>query len=90
MIFTDQVKNIMFTSQALVVTPNDSADLSAPGTLFLDENGTEGMVTVTLLDGGTVKLSLTKAICFATTCIVKRVFATGTTAVNIYINTISQ
>lgn len=80
----------MFTCAAVEVTPSDTEDLAKPGTLFLDDSGTEGLVKVDLIDGGTVKLSLTKALCFANTCIVKKVYTTDTAASGILLNPISQ
>jgi len=90
MIYPDQSKNLMFICQAVAVTTSNTVDLGTPGNLFLDGSGTEGEVKVDLLNGGTITVALTKALCFANACVVKRVYTTGTTAINIFLNPISQ
>ena len=91
MIYQDQIKNLFFTCAAVAVTPSDTVDLPIPGTLFLDNTGTEGNVKVDLLNGGTVVIAITKALCFANTCVVKRVYATGgTTAETLFLNPVQQ
>jgi hypothetical protein len=56
--------------------------------LFLDNSSTEGVVTVDLLNGGTVILDLKKGIYDA--IIVRKVYEEGTTALGIFVNPISQ
>lgn len=84
MLQLDQIKNITFVRKALAVTPSDSADLAYPGTLFLDQSSTEGNVKVDLIDGGTVTIAMKKGV--YDPIVVKRVYATDTTAVGIFLN----
>ncbi len=87
---TDQIKNISFTLQAVAVTPSDTVDLEYPGTIFLDSTGTEGTVKVELVNGGTLTLNLTKETPHPLMPVVKRVYATGTTASGIKVNYLAQ
>lgn len=82
------INNIRFITKAEAVQPSDTSNLPVPGQIFIDDDGTEGRVKCELLNGGTVVLALTKGI--PVPFIVKKVFATGTTAVNVRLNPISQ
>jgi len=89
-IFADQVKNVSFTLQAISVTPSNTVDLPNPGQIFIDQTGTEGNVKVDLVNGGTLVLAMLKDTPLALCPIVKRVYATGTTAVGIFVNPLAQ
>ena len=82
----DQVKNVSFTLGAIPVTPSDTVDLKVPGTVFIDQDGTEGNVHLGLLNGGEITVALMKDTPCALCPIVKRVYATGTTASGIKLN----
>lgn len=86
----DQIKNVAFTLQAIEVVPSDTADLETPGQIFLDSTGTEGLVKVDLVGGGTLVLTLAKETPHALCPIVKKVYATGTTVEGIFVNPIAQ
>ena len=88
--FQDQIKNVSFTLKAVAVVPSNTADLETPGQLFLDESSTEGNVKVDLIEGGTCTFAITKAGGIPCCPIVKKVYATGTTAVNIFVNPLAQ
>jgi len=91
--YSDQIKNISFTLQAVAVTPSDTVDLPTPGQIFLDSTGTEGLVKVDLVGGGTLILTLAKETPHALCPIVKRVYATGqggTAAAGIFVNPLAQ
>lgn len=83
-LFDDQIKKAMFISGAVAVVPNDNANLPRPGVMFLDEASTEGNAKVDLFDGGTITLALKKG--DAQPFLVKKVYATGTTALGIFVN----
>lgn len=84
----DQVKRAMFITQAVAVVPADNAELPKPGLLFLDEASTEGNVKVDLYNGGTIVLALRKSENLPH--VVKKVYATGTTAAGVFVNPIEQ
>jgi hypothetical protein len=86
----DQLKNVSFTLQAVVVVPSNTVDLATPGQLFLDEASAEGVVKVDLLKGGTCVFAITKAGGIPCCPIVKRVYVLGTTATGIFVNPLAQ
>lgn len=86
----DQIKNISFTCKAIAVTPSNTVDLTTPGLIFIDQTGTEGNVKVDLINGGTLVLAMTKDMPLALCPVVKRVYASGTTASGIFVNPIAQ
>lgn len=88
--YEDQIKNVSFTLKAIAVTPSNDADLETPGYLFLDANSTEGNVKVDLVGGGTCTFAITKAGGIQCAPIVKKVYATLTTATGIFVNPIAQ
>ena len=87
-LYEDQVKRALFVSKAVAVTPSDTVDLAIPGEIFLDQNSTEGNVKVDLMNGGTITITLRKG--DIPPFLVRRVYATGTTAVGIFVNPIEQ
>ena len=86
MLYDDQIKRALFVSKAVAVTPSDSTDLAIPGEIFIDEAGTEGNAKVDLLNGGTITIALRRG--EVPPFLVRRVYATGTTAVSIFVNPI--
>lgn len=88
--YADQIKNASFTLQAIAVTPSNTVDLPTPGQIFIDQTGTEGNVKVDLINGGTLVLAMVKDTPLPLCPIVKRVYVTGTTAANIFVNPLAQ
>lgn len=88
MLYDDQIKRALFVSKAVAVTPSDSTDLAIPGEIFIDEAGTEGNVKVDLLNGGTITIALRRG--EVPPYLVKKVYATDTTAVGIFVNPLEQ
>lgn len=84
MLFDDQVKKAMFIAQAVAVVPADNANLAKPGVLFLDNASVAGVAKVDLFNGGTVVIPLNKGEILP--FLVKKVYATGTTAQGIFVN----
>lgn len=73
--------DMMFPSAAVVVTPNDSADLSSSGIIYV---GGAGDVKVDTIAGNTVTFYGVPAGCYVPVR-VKRVYSTGTTATNMLV-----
>lgn len=86
--YEDQIKRALFVAKAVAVTPNDSANLAIPGEIFLDQTSTEGNVKVDLMNGGTITIALRKG--DIPPYLVKKVYATDTTAVGIFVNPLEQ
>jgi hypothetical protein len=84
--YQDQALKSLLIGSAHVVTPSDTLDLPSPGVLFLDNSGTEGNVKADLVEGGTITFALSKTI--RNYFLVSRVWATGTAAVGILIDTL--
>lgn len=86
--YEDQIKRALFVAKAVAVTPSDSANLAIPGEIFLDQTSTEGNVKVDLMNGGTITIALRKG--DIPPYLVKKVYATDTTAVGIFVNPLEQ
>lgn len=84
----ETLMNLLYISKSEIVVKSDIADLPTPGLLFLDETSVEGNIKIEMLNGGIVTIAFQKGVIHP--FIVKKVFATGTTATNIFINPISQ
>ena len=76
-----QIANLEVASNAASVTPNDSADLSNPGQLYI---GGTGNVNVDTINGQTIVFSGVP-VGTILPVVVKRVRSTSTTATNILV-----
>lgn len=81
----DELNNLSIIQQAIAVVPSDDEDLTIPGLIFIDEDGTEGVVVVDLMFGGKIKIKLNKGN-DVPYYYVKKVYATDITAAGIFVN----
>lgn len=85
----DSLMNLLYITEAVDVTPSDTEELAVPGLIFLDNDSTEGLVKVELLNGGATVIDMPKN-SIPYPYIVRKVFVDVTTATGIKLNRISQ
>jgi hypothetical protein len=83
-----QIQNLDAASNAAVVTPSNTVDLPQPGVIYIDDTASGAEVKVDTINGQTVTFEGVQEgtrLGGGTGIIVKRVYATGTTADTLHV-----
>lgn len=83
-----QIANLQVCSNAAAVTPSNTVDLSTPGIIYVDDTTSGTNVKVDTINGQTITITSVAEGSFVGgnhPIIVKRVYATGTTADTLFV-----